>query len=167
MTTKFRIGDRVVRTTNPEEKYIIESFSVQGTTGEIMYILKDTGGMRCLEQFLELDQESPKKFDNDKPRLDLIRPEFILGLGEVLAYGAEKYDEPVGTTPNYLKGDGFNYSRILGSLERHIQQFKMGENIDPESGKHHLKHAAANLMFLLTYEESEKGIDDRIILEKK
>jgi hypothetical protein len=108
----------------------------------------------------------PQKFDTGKPRMDLIRPEFTLGLGEALAYGADKYSEKRGETPNYLLGDGFNYSKIIGSLERHIAAWKMGENVDPESQLHHLKLASANLMFLLTYEESDKGIDDRVVLKK-
>ena len=103
----------------------------------------------------------PLKYDAGKPRLDLIRPEFTLALGEALGYGANKYNEKVGDTPNYLKGGGFNYSKIIGSLERHIQYWKMGENIDEESKLHHLSLAAANLMFLLTYELKSKGIDDR------
>ncbi len=108
----------------------------------------------------------PKKLDSGKPRMDLIRPEFTLALGEALAYGAEKYDEKIGETPNYLRGDGFNYSRIIASLERHIAQWKMGINIDEESNIDHLALAGANLMFLLTYEKTEKGIDDRVILKK-
>lgn len=108
----------------------------------------------------------PLKFDQGKPRLDLIRPEFILGLGEALAYGATKYSEEVGKVPNYLSGNGLNYSKVLGSLERHLTQWKMGIDVDEESGLHHLKLAAANIMFLLTYESSDKGIDDRVILNK-
>ena len=53
--------------------------------------------------------ETPVKFDQGKPRMDLVRPEFTLALGEALAYGAEKYSEEIGTTPNYLRGEGFNY----------------------------------------------------------
>lgn len=109
----------------------------------------------------------PVKYDAEKPRMDLIRPEFTLALGEVLGYGSVKYDEKRGELPNYLKGGGFEYSKIIGSLERHIAQWKMGENFDEESGKHHLALAAANLMFLYTYEISDKGIDDRVKLEKK
>ena len=110
---------------------------------------------------------APLKFDQGKPRLDLIRPEFTLGLGEALAYGATKYSEEIGKVPNYLNGDGLNYSKVLGSLERHIAQWKMGIDIDEESGLHHLKLAAANIMFLLTYESSNKGIDDRVKLTKE
>lgn len=109
-------------------------------------------------------KEVPLKFDQGKPRMDLIRPEFTLGLGEALAYGANKYKEEIGKTPNYLKGEGLNYSNIIGSLERHIAQWKMGVDIDEESGLHHLQLAAANLMFLYTYEKSDKGVDDRVKL---
>lgn len=112
-------------------------------------------------------EESPVKYDNGKPRMDLVRPEFTLGLGEALGYGANKYNEEIGQTPNYLKGKGFHYSKIIGSLERHIAEWKMGINIDKESGLHHLQLAAANLMFLYTYEKNKKGIDDRQILFKK
>jgi|11BtaG_2_1085332.scaffolds.fasta_scaffold00997_8 hypothetical protein len=110
---------------------------------------------------------APVKFDQGKPRMDLIRPEFTLAIGEALAYGAEKYSEKQGEMPNYLKGNGFNYSKIVGSLERHLAQWKMGVDIDDESGLHHLQLAAANLHFLLTYELTDKGIDDRVKLGSK
>ena len=42
----------------------------------------------------------------------------------------------------------------------------MGVNVDPESSKHHLAHAAANIMFLLTYELTNTGVDDRVVLGK-
>ena len=110
--------------------------------------------------------ESPKKYNENKPMMSLIRPEFQLGLAEALTYGYNKYSEKKGDIQNYLKSDGFHYSTIIDSLERHINAFKMGEDIDPESGIHHLSLAASNLMFLHTYEHSNKGIDDRIVLNK-
>lgn len=112
-------------------------------------------------------QSYPIKYDGGKPRMDLIRPEFTLALGEALAYGANKYEEEIGLTPNYLRGNGFNYSKIIGSLERHVAKWKMGEDIDGESGLNHLCMAAANLMFLYTYSISDKGVDDRVVLPSK
>lgn len=122
-------------------------------------IYKENG---CYER-----DDEPKKYDSDKPRMDLIRPEFTLALGECLGYGATKYDEPRGDTPNYLKGDGFNYSTIIASLERHIAAFKMGQDVDDESNLSHLAHAAVNLMFLHTYSLCDKGVDDRVVLGGK
>lgn len=168
---KFNIDDAVVYKSNPEKGiFYIESI-LREDHDDTLYTLKDTDGKKCWGNYIMKADDipkiaSPKKFDTGKPRTDLIRPEFILALGEVLGYGADKYSEPIGETPNYLKGEGFQYSRIIGSLERHIQEWKMGVNIDKESNKHHLAHAAANIMFLLTYELTEKGIDDRVVLTK-
>lgn len=120
-----------------------------------------------IEPVKKVEKVEPVKFDQGKPRMDLIRPEFTLALGEALAYGAEKYNEEIGSTPNYLRGNGFNYSKIIGSLERHIAHWKMGIDIDDESGLHHLALAAANLQFLLTYELTESGVDDRVKLGSK
>lgn len=172
----FKIGDRVKHTTSGMF-HTISGFNTD-IDSKLIYIMQD--GLEFYPSNLALYKESkvvpikedsnkeiPAKFDNGKSRTDLVRPEFILGLGEALAYGADKYSEPIGEIPNYLKGDGFNYSRIIGSLERHIQQWKSGENIDPESNIHHLKLASANLMFLLTYELSDKGVDDRVVLKKE
>ena len=106
------------------------------------------------------------KFNKDKPMMNLVRPEFTRYMAEALTYGFNKYSEEVGSIPNYLKGKGFNYSTIIDSLERHINSWKSGEDIDEESGKSHLILAAVNLMFLHTYTISDKGIDDRIVLDK-
>lgn len=106
----------------------------------------------------------PLKYDSGKSRTDLIRPEFILALGEALAYGANKYDEKRNEIPNYLKGDGFEFSKIYASAQRHLNQWYSGEDIDEESGLNHLQLAATNLMFLFTYVKNKKGIDDRLRL---
>ncbi len=106
----------------------------------------------------------PKKYNANKPMMSLIRPEFQLGLGKALTYGYTKYGEERGSEPNYLKGNGLYYSEVLDSLERHINAFKSGVGIDEESGVEHLLLAAANLMFLHTYENSDKGKDDRTVL---
>lgn len=106
------------------------------------------------------------KLDKGKPRVDLIRPEFLLSLGEALSYGFNKYNETVGDTPNYLKDEGFHYSRLIGALERHLYKFKMGIDIDDESGLEHIIQVAVNAMMLHSYRVSKKGIDDRINLEE-
>lgn len=108
----------------------------------------------------------PIKYNAGKSRMDLIRPEFTLALGEVLRYGADKYNESIDENPNYLKGDGFRYSTIIASLERHIAQWKSGDDIDEESGMSHLAHASANLMMLHTYSISDYGVDNRLKLKK-
>jgi len=120
----------------------------------------------AIKSFDTPPREEPKKYNTDKPMMSLIRPEFQLALAEALTYGYTKYDEQRGDIQNYLKGDGFHYSTIYDSLQRHLNAFISGENIDPESGLEHLALASANLMFLHTYENSDKGIDDRTVLKK-
>lgn len=97
-----------------------------------------------------------KKFDNDKNRLELIPPEFIEGTGEVLTFGAKKYGDR-----NWEKG--MAWSRAYGALQRHLNAWFSGEQVDLETGLSHLKHAACNVAFLITYEERKVGLDDRPI----
>ncbi len=98
------------------------------------------------------------KFDTGKPRLDLIAPEFMMYIGQVLHYGVEKYDK-VNKAYNWRYG--MAWSRPLGAALRHIFQWMGGEKLDRESGLPHLAHAATNLMFLVSYEVTGVGEDDR------
>lgn len=174
----FKVGDRV-RAVKSQNEY--EIGKVSSYDGAPVYIFKGTGGLKFIgNQGLELIEdpadvdlvkiykEAPKKYNTGKPMMSLIRPEFQLALAGALTYGYEKYGEKRGEIQNFLKGDGHYYSSIIDSLERHINAFKSGQNYDVgESELHHLSLAAANLMFLYTYETSDKGIDDRVVLDEK
>ncbi len=112
-----------------------------------------------MREAMQRKEEPAKRFDAGKPRVDLIPAQFIEALGEHMRFGAEKYGEH-----NWLKG--MSYSRILGSLERHTQAWKRGEQFD-EDGRPHAIAAAWNAMAMFIYEEYGIGTDDRIKLEKK
>lgn len=99
------------------------------------------------------------KYDGEKLRLDLIPPEAIEGLGDVLTYGANKYNDH-----NWEQGT--SWMRIYAALQRHLLAFHRGIDIDEESGMSHLKHALANVSFLLTYQDRNIGTDDRLIIER-
>ena len=90
-----------------------------------------------------------KKYDNEKPRLELIDPEFILGVGKVLTFGAEKYD-----ANNWKKATHEDRTRSAGSLLRHMMAYQKGELIDPESGLEHTYHMATNIMFMDWYDKN-------------
>ena len=107
-----------------------------------------------------------KKYDGGKPRMDLIRPEFLLDLGAALEYGASKYDESELDTPNYLKDGGMPYSKLIGAMERHAQYFKMKVDVDAESGLYHIVQVAVNAMMLHSYLVSGVGVDNRINLKE-
>jgi hypothetical protein len=91
-----------------------------------------------------------KKNDQGKNRLDLIEPEFIEQVGEVLTFGAEKYG------PNNWQKVENPEDRYYAAAFRHLLAYRKGEKIDPESGKPHLAHLATNVMFLLHFEKETK-----------
>jgi len=88
------------------------------------------------------------KEDAGKLRLDLIPPEALFALGEVLTYGAKKYGDK-----NWEKG--IKYSRVYGAVLRHLLAWRAGEQEDDESFLPHLWLAFCELMFLLTFDERE------------
>ena len=87
------------------------------------------------------------KYDAGKLRYSLIPPEALRGLAEVLTFGAEKYE------PNSWQEVENAEERYLDALIRHIEAYRSGEALDPESGLHHLKHAACNVAFLIHFAE--------------
>jgi hypothetical protein len=90
------------------------------------------------------------KFDAEKSRVELIQPEFILGIGEILGFGAKKYKKN-----NWMNASEEDLDRYLGAALRHILAYMNGEKIDPESGKSHLYHLGCNAMFLDYFDRKE------------
>lgn len=93
------------------------------------------------------------RYDDGKNKLDLIPIEWIWGLGQVLTQGAEKYAER-----NWERG--MKWSKMVGCGLRHVFKFCVGERYDPESGCHHLLHAAWNFLSLFTYDVRMIGEND-------
>lgn len=96
------------------------------------------------------------KADEAKTRLELIPPEFIFAVGEVLTFGARKYADR-----NWEKG--MRWSRPFGAAMRHLWAWWAGRgptsknflfgSLDAETGYSHLWHAGCCLAFLIAYEE--------------
>ena len=110
------------------------------------------------------NRDKAVKFDDDKPRMDLISPEILVALGVILKFGAEKYEDR-----NWEKG--MSWGRCFGACMRHMwawwgsklpskENFLFGD-LDMETGKSHLWHAACCIMFLIAYEARGVGTDDR------
>ena len=78
----------------------------------------------------------------NKTLMSLILPEFILGIGKVLTFGATKY------YPYSWKKVTNPIDTYIDALDRHILAFKTGNIYDDETKLHHLFHAATNLMFI-------------------
>lgn len=104
----------------------------------------------------------PRKTDQGKPRIDLIAGTTIMGLAAALTFGAVKYG-----AYNYAEGQGMHWSRYFAALMRHCWKWWMGEEIDEESGLHHLHHAMACLDILDRMRQETVGIDDRPTLGRK
>ena len=100
------------------------------------------------------DKHTGLKYDADKPRTDLLDPEFLLGVSRVLGFGAAKYQA------DNWRG-GISVRRLLGALLRHSFAMLQGEDNDPESGEPHWAHAGCCLMFLAWMLKNRPDMDDR------
>lgn len=83
------------------------------------------------------------KKDNNKPPIQLIEPDFIFGIADVLGFGCKKYSKNNWKKPIHDEQD-----RIFGSIQRHLWSWKKGNVLDDESKRNHLLHAATDIMFL-------------------
>jgi hypothetical protein len=94
------------------------------------------------------------KYDTQKNRLELFPPKALEAISEILTFGSQKYD-----AWNWAKG--MDWSRVYGALQRHLNAWYSGINLDPETNKSHLAHAACCLIFLIEYQRMDVGADDR------
>ena len=89
---------------------------------------------------------SGHKSDNGKARMDLISPDALLEMGQVLALGAKTYGDY-----NWQKVPA---ERHYAAALRHLNKFWVGE-ISDESGYHHLIHAITDLMFVYELDDNK------------
>lgn len=99
-------------------------------------------------------EELGLKHDAHKSRYDLIPPDALDAIAQVLTEGAAKYS-PRGWEK------GTSWGRYFAACMRHLWAWWRGERLDPESALPHLAHAACCIMFLLAYEARGVGEDDR------
>lgn len=86
-----------------------------------------------------------KKFDDGKPRYDLIPTAALEQLATVLTFGAKKY----GANNWQSVPDAQN--RYYSAMMRHVEADRGGEVFDEESGLPHLTHALACVTFMLHF----------------
>jgi hypothetical protein len=97
------------------------------------------------------------KYDAGKPRMDLLDSDSLVGLAQVLTFGANKY------AAHNWRG-GINYSRLVAAMHRHLAAINRGEDVDPESGLPHVDHLGCCWMFLsyfMKHQEKYPTLDDR------
>lgn len=92
-----------------------------------------------------------------KPAVDQLPPHVLLRIGSCWS----RNQKPAG---KYEKGNwakGCSWSALYGAILRHLFKWFMGEDIDPESGEHHLIHAGNNILMLADNVLRSVGDDDR------
>lgn len=98
--------------------------------------------------------EEAKKKDEGKARMDLIPFDALHGVGMVLAFGVNKY-----AARNWEKG--LAWGRLVAALLRHTSAWMVGQDLDPETGYHHLDHVATCALMLSATVKRKIGLDDR------
>lgn len=128
-------------------------------------ILEDYEVIRVEKSFIPVDPYDPSsdvevltpvdtgpggmKYDGGKPRMALVfdgMPRALEAVGQVLTFGAQKYAAHSWQT--VPEGE----ERYKSALLRHLTAVGRGEELDSESGLHHLAHAACNALFILELE---------------
>jgi hypothetical protein len=105
------------------------------------------------------------KADEAKVRIELVPPELVFAVANVLTFGAAKYADR-----NWEKG--MKWSRPFGALMRHMWAWWGGKgpttksflfaDTDSETAMSHLWHAGCCIGFLIAYEErGQTQFDDR------
>lgn len=103
---------------------------------------------------MEEKKDKGLRFNEGKPRYDLIHPIAEKGLVDVLTFGSTKYEEH-----NWEKG--MRWSKVIASLKRHMAAIERGEDYDKESGLLHIDHLQCNAHFLSAYYHIYPQGDDR------
>lgn len=94
------------------------------------------------------------KNDQGKARLSLFPMLAFRLAGKVFTFGAKKYAA-------YNWARGLPHSRLMDAALRHLTDYWMGEDLDPESGEPHLAHALCCVAMLLESKTRGLGTDDR------
>lgn len=92
--------------------------------------------------------EKGMKFDDEKPRYDLLPPYAIDTMCKVLTFGAKKY-----SPDNWKKVERVRY---IAAAMRHMFALLRGETYDSETGLHHGAHAMCCLSFIVEKDETKK-----------
>jgi hypothetical protein len=119
--------------------------------GEIRVVDPKTGGMK----------------GSKLARFDMIPPDVLQELAEHYGKGESKYPSDENNLPNWMRGYGWRLS--IAALERHLNAWKAGEDVDEETGSSHLIACLWHLFALRTFQKHALGTDDRLfqVMSKK
>ena len=112
----------------------------------------------------ELMKKEGKKFDSEKPMMQLLPSKALVEVSKVLSFGANKYGKE-----NWRELDDLQ-DRYTGGTLRHIFAHMDDEFKDPETNYSHLAHAVCGLLFKLEIElekDKEKRLRESISAEHR
>lgn len=121
--------------------------------------LLEVGGVTTTRREVAIDTSTSEnrggmKFDGGKPRVELLlqgMPNVLLGVSEVLTFGANKY-----AAHSWQKvPEGVN--RYEAAAMRHKLARMKGEELDSESKLHHIYHEICSLMFVAELLQKENA----------
>ena len=95
-----------------------------------------------------MEEEFGIKYDQDKPRWELLPLREVEDVVKVLTAGSKKYSDE-----NWKKIDNIQ-DRYFSAAMRHMTAQRNGEVLDKETGLPHLSHAICCLLFM-AWEEQE------------
>ena len=95
------------------------------------------------------DRPTGLKFDQDKPRWDLVPYEALSSVVDVLTHGSKKYGDH-----NWRLVDNWE-DRYVSAAMRDLVSYQTGDVFDDETHLPHLAHAACCILFLLAKEIEE------------
>lgn len=96
-----------------------------------------------------------RKYDQEKPRWELVELDILTPMVRVLTRGARKYED------GNWKRVPDRRRRYFAALLRHLAAWEAGEKNDPEWNESHLAHAMCCLLFLSWDEQQADGKPNR------
>ena len=123
---------------------------VDSDTGYCVEHSGNIDGLPRITKEVQNHYEATKPFqknDDEKVRMELLDPEFMVGVAQVLTFGAKKYD-----AHNWKRATKEDTERIKGSILRHQMAYMSGEIVDPETNLNHMYHVGCNAMFLAYFD---------------
>lgn len=108
-----------------------------------------------------------QRFNADKNRIELLPPEWIWALADVMTQGSKKYEPR-----NWEKG--MDWSTMIGCIHRHLAKFQSGQRYDGKefnrelgtTGCHELAMVAWNALALMSYDIRHIGNNDLPLIEQ-
>ena len=116
--------------------------------------------MRDKSEYIVQDLETGAKKASKLARFDLIPAEPLWTLAEHYGVNLEKYD-----ARNWEKG--YDWSLSYAAINRHLNLWWRGEDIDPDNCMPHLAAVAWHAFTLLEFSRTHPEKDDRPNVERK